>query len=329
MAAIPSILHPGLTYADMPFPAIIDNSMLSRMKKCEGDAYYSFFENLAPLGTNVHLHAGGAFAHGIEHARRAFYVEGKPAAEAIAIGVTELLAYYGDYECPPESAKSAERMAGALVYYFDTYELGSDYVQPWTDGSGTGIEFSFSFPLPIPHPQSGDPILYSGRFDMLGQDTRSGQLFVVDEKTATSLGQQWVNQWELDSQFTGYCAGAKLYKKPVVGAIIRGVSILKTKYDTKEAIIYRPQWQIDRWYNESVRLVRRMIEVWKYGKDEAHWQLDKSACGAYGGCAFKLLCASPRPDQWKSVNFEPRVWHPMVREEREAELLAQKEKANV
>lgn len=323
MAQIPSILDDNIsTFRELPFPQVIDNSMLGQLRSCEGKAYYSFLENLSPLGTSVHLHAGGAFAHGVEHVRRSYYQHGKTAEEAIAIGVSELLKYYGDYECPPESAKSAERMAGALVYYFDTYRLDSDYIKPWTDGTSNGIEFSFSFPLPVAHPQSGDPILYAGRFDMLAEHQQSGALFVTDEKTATSLGTSWVNQWELDSQFTGYCAGARMFNKPVVGAIIRGVSILKTKYDTKEAIIYRPQWQIDRWYRQVVRDVNRLVEIWKGGSEEVNWKLDKSACGAYGGCAFKLLCASPNPDQWKRVNYEPRVWHPMLREEREEQLAA-------
>lgn len=320
---IRSILN--YAYEDIPFPAVIDNSMLSEFRKCETAGYYSYLENLSPVGVSVHLHAGGAFAHGIEHARRAFYEQGRPAEEAIAAGCTELLAYYGDYECPPESPKSAYRMAGALEFYFSVYRLGSDYLVPWTDGQGSGIEFSFSLPMSIRHPVSGEPILYVGRFDMLGRNQRDDNRYIVDEKTATSLGAQWTKQWELDSQFTGYFAGAAMYNKPVAGGVIRGVSILKTKYDTQEAIIHRPQWQIERWWREVHRSVARMVEIWQNGQGEARIQLDKSACGAYGGCKFTSLCSVPNPTQWKKINFEPRVWHPQLREEREAELLAEKE----
>ena len=304
---------------DFHFPPVIDNSIRSQFISCEGKFWYSFIENLAPVGTSVHLHAGGAFAHGVEHVRRAFYVEHRTKEEAIAIGVQELLRFYGDFQCPPESAKSAERMAGALVFYFDSYDLESDYVQPWTDGESTGIEFSFTLPLPIPHPETGDPLVYSGRFDMLGAH-RDGPLFVVDEKTASSLGAQWTKQWELDSQFTGYCAGAAAYGKPVAGAIIRGISILKTKYDKAEAIIYRSQWQIDRWYEQLLRDIRRMVELYERGFSDINLKLDKSACGAYGGCTFSILCASNQPERWKRIQFEPRKWHPMLREEREEQL---------
>lgn len=320
---IPSVLD-GIRQQDIPFPAVIDNSMRSRFVHCEGEFYYGFLENLSPTGTSVHLHAGGAFAHGIEATRRAFYIDGKSEGEAIAIGATALLEYYGDYECPPDSPKSAQRMAGALVFYFDHYRLGTDYIKPWSDGTGHGIEFSFSIPLPVCHPTSGDPIIYCGRFDMLGQHD-DGSLFVVDEKTASQLGSSWSKQWGLDSQFTGYCFGARAFGKPVVGAIIRGVSILKTKYDTAEQIIYRSDWEIERWYKQLCRDVEQMIEIWKAGRDSVNWQLDKSACGAYGGCAYSLLCASRNPEPWKRVNYEPRVWHPMLREEREEELRLLKE----
>jgi hypothetical protein len=49
-----------------PFPEVIDNSIRSQFVACEGKFYRGFVENLSPVGTSVHLHAGGAFAHGIE-----------------------------------------------------------------------------------------------------------------------------------------------------------------------------------------------------------------------------------------------------------------------
>lgn len=309
-------------FAPGSFPATIDNSIRSNFAACEAKFHHGFISNLSPAGTSVHLHAGGAFAHGIEATRRAFYEGGASSEDAIGHGIAELLLYYGDFDCPPESAKSAERMAGALEFYFERYGLENDYIKPWTDGHSTGIEFSFAIPLPIAHPETGNPILYTGRFDMLGEH-RDGSLFIVDEKTSTQLGASWSKQWEMDAQFTGYCFGARQYGKPVAGAIIRGVSILKTKYDSVECPIYRSNWQIDRWYRQLLRDVQRMIEIWRDG--DPNYQLDKSSCGAYGGCSFALLCNSPHPEKWAAIDFEPRQWHPMLREERLEEIAAIKE----
>ncbi|MFM6926953.1 MAG: PD-(D/E)XK nuclease family protein [Bdellovibrio sp.] len=309
---------PPVRFPAGSFPEVIDNSIRSNFVACEAKFHYGFVRNISPAGTNVHLHAGGAFAHGIEATRRAFYIDGASADDAIAKGISELLLFYGDYECPPESAKSAERMAGALEFYFERYKLDTDYLRPAVLGGETGIEFSFSIPLPIAHPQTGNPILYSGRFDMLAEDQRSGSLFVVDEKTATQLGASWAKQWELDSQFTGYCWGAREYGKPVAGAIIRGVSILKTKYDSIECPVVRSNHLIDRWYRQLLKDVQRMIEIWR--TNDPSYQLDKGSCGSYGGCSFQLLCGTPDAERWIPVQFEPRVWHPMLREEREAEI---------
>lgn len=314
---------PPVKFAPGDFPECIDNSIRSNFVACEAKFHHGFIRNISPSGTSVHLHAGGAFAHGIEATRRAFYVDGKAADEAIGKGIEELLLFYGDYECPPESPKSAERMAGALEFYFSRYQLGSDHLVPWTNGSETGIEFSFAIPLPINHPQTGQPILYTGRFDMLAVDRDSGSLFVVDEKTATQLGPSWAKQWDLDAQFTGYCFGARAYGKPVAGAVVRGVSILKTKYDTVSVPIQRGNFQIDRWYKQLLRDVQRMVEIWR--TNEFSYQLDKGSCGAYGGCSYAILCNTSDPERWIPVQFEPRVWHPMLREEREAEIALIKE----
>src|SRR3990172_5087025 len=99
-----------------------------------------------------------------------------------------------------------------------------------------GIEFSFAAAIPeVKHPETGDPILFCGRFDQLAEYNK--MLFVEDEKTTTSLGEQWRNNWDLDSQFTGYVWGAKQFGLPVVGAIVRGIGLLKTKTTHQEVIV--------------------------------------------------------------------------------------------
>ncbi len=67
---------------------------------------------------------------------------------------------YGDFQTPEGSAKSLDRMCGALEFYFDRYPLDSDKAQPLLLPSGKrAIEFSFATPLEFPHPVSGDPII--------------------------------------------------------------------------------------------------------------------------------------------------------------------------
>jgi hypothetical protein len=289
----------------------IDSTMLAAFRSCPQKMFRQYIEHWKPKTDSVHLIAGGAFATGIEEARRAYYERGADADTAVGIGLGALLRHYGDFECPPDSAKSAERTAGALEFYFDNYPLDNDPAVPLTFADGSrGIEFSFAQPLPIPHPVTGDPLLYTGRSDMLA--SFAGGNFVFDEKTTSSLGASWGRQWDMRSQFTGYCWAAQQFSIPISGVIVRGVSILKTKYDTQQAITYRSQFEIDRWLHQVCRDIQRMIACW----EEGYWDYSLDhACTEYSGCVLTNVCKSADPESWLPIYFDQKVWDPLARRE--------------
>lgn len=315
------------------FPNTFDSTMLAAFRSCPQKMFRTYVEHWKPRSESVHLVAGGAFAKGIEIARRVFFEGQLPiwtsgegddqipkitgfAAHPIgdkdraeAEGLRALLSAYGNFEHPSDSAKSPDRMAGALEFYFERYPLGDDGMDPVYFANGQrGIEFSFAEPLPINHPVTGDPILYTGRSDMIA--TFAGGEYVVDEKTASQLGASWARQWEMRGQFSGYIWAAKQAGLNPQGAIIRGVSILKTKYDTIQAVTYRAPWEIDRWLDQSIRDIERAIRAWK----EGHWDYAMDgACAEYGGCSMVDICKSPSPESWLPMKFEQRVWDPLAR----------------
>ncbi len=94
--------------------------------------------------------------------------------------------------------------------------------------------------------------------------------------------------------------------------LVRGVSILKTRYDTLQAITYRSQWEIDRWYDQVIRDLARMQECWERGVWD--YNLDH-ACTEFGGCPLTSVCKSPTPETWLPVYFERRRWDPLDRVE--------------
>lgn len=317
------------------FPHTIDSTMLAAFRACPQKMFRTYVEHWKPQTESVHLIAGGAFAKGLEVARKHFYQgietsftitypEGQRHVEqtetptapgnqsaAVACGLRALLVSYGDFDCPADSAKSAERTAGAFEFYFERYPLGDDGMEPVAFGQGArGIEFSFANPINVRHPVSGDPILYTGRTDMIAHF--AGGVFIVDDKTTSSLGAMWSNQWELRSQFTGYCWSAQQVGMAPAGCIVRGVSILKTKYDTQQAITYRSPYEIERWVGQVERDVERMIQCWRSGWWD--YALD-GACNEYGGCSLARVCKSPDPETWLPVFFERRVWDPLARKQ--------------
>jgi hypothetical protein len=321
------------------FPHTVDSTMLAAFRSCPQKFFRSYVEHWKPKEESVHLVAGGAFAKGIEVARKAYFegVHVSPqvsnnfnmdkgvyerkvewteapcdrgdATVAQHAGLAACIAAYGDFERPADSAKSLERTAGALEFYFANYPFGMDGTDPVTfPGGRRGIEFSFAEPLDFRHPVSGDPVLYTGRADMVA--TFANGTYVFDEKTTSQLGATWPRQWELRSQFSGYVWAAQRTGLSVQGAVVRGVSILKTKYDTAQAITYRSPYEIDRWLTQVNRDLNRMLACW----GEGWWDYDLDhACSEYGGCQFQRVCKSDSPDTWLPMYFEKRVWDPLER----------------
>lgn len=290
-----------------PFPQIIDSSTLATFKACPQKFYLNSVCEYKPKGQSVHLVAGKAFARGLEVTRKAFFIGKKAPDEAIAEGLGALTREYGDFQCPPESAKSLERVLGAFEYYFSAYPLGELDV-PITFGENRrGIEFSFALPLPILNPSTGDPILYSGRMDAICEF--AGGIYIVDEKTTSSLGATWSRQWDLRGQFIGYAWGCRESGIKVDGSLIRGVSILKTKYDTAQAVVRHADWQIDEWYSETLWYISQMISLWK---ENIYPHNYGDSCADYGGCQFKPVCMSQDKAPWLEQGFDRKHWDPIA-----------------
>lgn len=294
------------------FPLVWDNTMRSTFVSCPRKFAYEHLEHWKPQGQSVHLHAGAAWASALERTRLAFYVEGESAEHAVEQGVARFITAYGDFECPDDSAKSRSRMVDAFVFYFERYPLATDPCQPYLGPNGPMIEFSFIEPLDdaLLHPVTGDPILYSGRADMIA--TYAGAVSIFDDKTTSSLGASWAGQWDMRSQFTGYAWAATRYGIPVTQVVVRGISILKTKFDTAQAISHRDDWRIERWRQQVIRDITRAKRSW----EEGYWDIvEGDACGSYGGCLFKQPCMSRDPQPWLETAFVRRRWDPVTREE--------------
>lgn len=293
-----------------PFPAVWDASMLSTFRSCPQKFALQYLRHWKPRVESHHLHAGGAFAKGLEVTREAFYGRGASPQASLEEGLHALLKAYGNFEPPSDSPKTAARMAGALEFYFSVWPLGSDPAVPAMIGGKLGIEFSFAQPLPVVHPETQEPLMYCGRADQVCE--YAGALYVEDDKTASQLGASWSRQWDLRSQFTGYAWAAREAGIPVQGVLVRGVSILKTKYDRAEAVTYRPAWQIERWLHQTTRDIERAKRCWQDGYWD--WSLDH-ACTEYGGCSLRQVCLVQDPQPILDLNFERRYWNPLIREE--------------
>lgn len=293
------------------FPPVIDSTIMAAFRSCPQRAFRQYIQHWKPQNESVHLVAGGAFAAGLEAARTAYFVHGVEWELAQGIGLAALTKHYGDFQPPEGSAKTLERMLGALQFYYERYPFPADPAVPATlPGGKKGIEFSFAVPLPIRHPTTGDPLVYAGRADMVVE--YCGALYLEDDKTASQLGASWSRQWDLRSQFSGYTWAAKQAGIDVQGTLVRGISILKTKYDTQEALTSRSNWELERWYGQLLRDIHRMLDCWE--ESYFDYSLD-AACTEYGGCLFQSTCRSSSPDEILGMYFQQKVWDPIGRQE--------------
>lgn len=276
--------------------------------------YLAYMEHWKASAANVHLHAGSAFAKGCEVTRRVFYDLGGSPQDAIELGLEALLKAYGDFECPDDSAKSAPRLAEALAYFFDeAFPMTTDAARPMIMPSGKhAIEFSFAEPLEFLNPETSNPIIYAGRSDMIVEMAQG--IFIEDDKTTSQLGSKWGNQWEMRGQFTGYSWAARKANIPVDGVLVRGVAILKKSFNHSQWLTNRPQWEIDRWYEQTLKDLKRMRDCWEMG----YWDYNLGeSCNEYGGCVFNSICKKDNPEAWLPAYYHQRIWNPLTRTEEE------------
>lgn len=306
---------------------------------CPGKFHLAHIEHLAPPVPSVHLHFGGCMAKGLEVARRAYFERAETVQQAnyVEAGVNAGLAEWGDFDPPAGSFKTIGTLEQSIRYYFDTWPLDVDTAPPNVVDGKPDVEWWFRLPIPgTTHPDHGGPIYYIGRSDYI--PNMGGLLGIEDDKSATSLGPSWIKQWDLDSQFTGYTWARRTQGFECEYVLVRGISILKPKYNEiadpageilnskgkpirreynradsfghSQALVYRPQWMVDRWLAQLQRDVSRMVDCYINGT----WDLalHKGACEAYGGCPYKSLHMNANPENWKEVNFVKRTWNPLA-----------------
>lgn len=294
------------------FPRQIDSTANSDLSSCMTRFFYSTVMKIIPKhGTNTHLHFGGCFALGLEVFRKEFYGVSGEYDPSIKAGINAIINEWGQYqvgESEPQSAqaKTLDNCVLALDSYFSEYPPDIDVIKPKMTPTGPAVEFTFALPIPgIEHPDGG-PILYAGRFDMLGEYGSAD--FIDDEKTTYQLGSTWPNQFKLSGQITGYVWCGREFGFNVQGAIIRGVGIQKSGIKHLMVIEYRPQWMIDRWMGQLQRNMLRAIECWKSGIWD---QAFSSICAEFGGCKYLNPCTWEEPEGILETEYKENTWNPL------------------
>lgn len=309
-------MTPAVPEVDHPLPLVVDSTILSTVRACGMKFFWTTVKNLRAPGLSVDLHAGGVFASTIETIYRSLYLDGLSFPASVGAGQFVFEQQWGDFVIPEwkKSNKTKDRMWDAVESYLAMYHPPSDWIIPWTDGGRDPFEFSFAIPLTLDttgldfplHP-SGDPFIYAGRFDAIG--SHHGLPCVRDDKTTSYFTKDWEQSWDLRGQFLGYCWAMQSLGFDIDTVAVRGVAILKTEIQHREAIKQYPRFLVDRWLRQSRRDIIRILESFERGEWDSSLGTE---CTSYGGCAYVPLCTAAVPEPWES-QYEIRKWNPLVR----------------
>ena len=298
------------------FPPVLDGTMLSDLRACERKFFYARVEGLAPPEPSIHLHAGKCMASALDAYRQVFHnntYHGDPAEIALATGIRTLWQKWGDPRLFESAPKSLLACTEAFIGYWQEFPLDTDSYQLHRNAYGKpSTEFSFSLPLGVAHPETGEELLYAGRFDAIVQDpVRDSFVLPLDDKTTGQLGTNWPEQWNLRGQFLGYTYALRSAGYNCDSALVRGIFIGKGPPRIVQKEVSIPHWLQDRWWDQTREEVEDLVQNHR----NANYRYNFSdACTAYGGCDFRQLCLARYPQQVYSAYIKRR-WNPLSQTE--------------
>lgn len=300
------------------FPREIDNTTRSVFTRCPRRFYWEYIAQVAPkVDISVPLVAGAAFARGLEVARRTYAREGKSPEDARVAGARALMAAYTiapDAVPATQSARALPYVLMAYDGYLERFPLRTDPLRIVTLEGHPTVEYTFAVPLDVPHPETGDPLLYTGRYDWTAQNGQ-GLWFCVDEKTTTRMGMGWAEGWDLSGQFIGYMWAARSQGLPISGTVVRGVKLLKKGPEFAEALVYHSPAREARWQASLRYTIQAML--WCYSHDV--WpEVYNFTCRM--GCPYGVLCAAENQGPWLAAQYEHRArWSPLADAEKKGD----------
>ena len=291
------------------FPPVIDSTMLNAFRQCETLWFYEHCLHKRS-GRSIHLVFGGAIAAALESYRLIRCNDGTH-EDALTAGVITAIEEYGDFESyDPKDAKTWLRCIELLIYFTEeAYIWEADEYEVYKKM----VEFTFAIPMheSLVHPLSGEPIMFGGRCDWIARNKSTGTIWVADEKTTkTTLHSNYYTAgWPMRGQFLGYAWAAGQHGIKVEGAMVRGLQVIKTKFDHHDTEILIPKYKQDRWFEDALLTVNDMIESFKEQTFKQNWG---ESFNSFGGCGFMDTCSAKDIVPWLD-EMDTHHWNPVAK----------------
>lgn len=191
------------------------------------------------------------------------------------------------YVLPDGDKRGLENGIEILRDYFDRYlELDREFVV-FKDRLGPMIERTFEFPLSGILSEPSVDIWLFGTIDLILQNTKTKEIFILDHKTTSSLGVDFFNRSH-SGQFVFYVLGARegLGVK-TENFKINGIQVAKTKRDfvrIEERVTENDLAEIHAMIFESVERILTARRLERFPKTMP------APCSMWGGCEYLDVC---------------------------------------
>lgn len=280
---------------------------------CPRKYYYTMIRGIKSKEQSVHLMFGGIYASALEHFYK-YRALGDSIEVATRKVVREALVSSWDYEkgVPlhfDDPKKTRVALLRTIIWYIEQFAVESEHglVTYKLQNGQPAVELSFTLELT-------PEIVYCGHLDRVV--SMGEELYVMDQKTTGgTVGPYYFNSFSPSTQMSGYSfAGQAILHSPIRGVIIDAAQIAINFTRFERGLTSRSKDQLEEWLNSTIYSISSFQELSRYaGEDEGKWPMNPTACGNYGGCAFRLLCSrSPKVrENFIKSDYIEHNWDPV------------------
>lgn len=258
-----------------PDALVLDHTALSAFQQCPAKFELQVLQGYVPKRLSSALRFGKAYHAGVAELYRTDW--DKEMAEQACV------AAWGSVESDPVEGhadhRTLSRCISTVNQYADRYQYDTFNVVRDADGVPM-IELTFTLDTGL---VVGDRrVLYGGNFDGLLE--ANGFVYVMEHKTARSVGMYYWDMFKPSNQLTGYvwAASRLLPGARVMGAVVRAVAILKTTNTFDQRLITFDDADLGEWLKDVEACAKLIVDCYERG----YFPRNTTACTLYGRCTY-------------------------------------------
>lgn len=291
----------------------IDHSTLEPWLECPYKGYIKLVERKKRDSASPALRYGGAVHAALAYRYRMKAVKQEVDWDHVNSKMIDIVARYMDSNpCAFEEWRNLDQASALLALHAQLNDRSEDFTIAKLSGFPF-VEKSFVVDLGtiVKH-----RVFYVGRIDLVVK--HDSNIFVLDHKTTSMIGDGFWTQQRMSSQFLGYCYVLKQLGFQVTGYI---VNALVTRKPTRTGInvdnerrtfFLDPSWDV-QWRSNVTKQIGSILTALE---NNLVFQ-NRSACvGKYSVCEFCTLCQQ-HPDshaaELSSRFYTTNTWTPLMK----------------